>query len=163
PPHQDLWEIKTQAPSEIRGEFQPIATSVPGIEICEVFPRLARLMNKVVLIRSVVGAGDRHEAVQCHTGWTPASLQSVGGRPSLGAGASRLQGVVDPAMPPFVGLAGRTQHRPWSDSGASGFLGPAHAPFRPDGPALAKMKLQLSTDRLANRRRLLAGFDQLRR
>src|SRR4051812_35799606 len=39
PPHQDMWEIKTEAPREIRGEFNPIATSVPGIQICEVFPR----------------------------------------------------------------------------------------------------------------------------
>src|SRR5579871_2439093 len=46
PPHQDMWEIKTEAPEEIRGEFQPIATKVPGIQICEVFPRLASLMDK---------------------------------------------------------------------------------------------------------------------
>ena len=42
PPHQDLWDLKTQAPKEIRGEFNPIATNVPGIEICEVFAKLAR-------------------------------------------------------------------------------------------------------------------------
>ena len=47
-----MWEIKTEAPREIRGEFNPISTSVPGIQICEVFPRIARLMDKVVLIRS---------------------------------------------------------------------------------------------------------------
>jgi hypothetical protein len=163
PPHQDLWDIKTDAPVEIRGEFLPIATCVPGIEICEVFPRLARLMNKVALIRSVVGATDRHEASQCHTGWLPDSLQSVGGRPSLGAVVSRLQGPVDPAIPPFVGLAGPTQHRPWCDPGSAGFLGPGHAPFHPDGPALANMKLRMSTERLADRRRLLASFDRLRR
>src|SRR5580704_19151270 len=52
PPHQDMWEIKTDAPAEIRGEFKPIATSVPGIDICEVFPQLAGMMNKAVVIRS---------------------------------------------------------------------------------------------------------------
>src|SRR5713101_6711274 len=62
PPHQDMWEIKTEAPAEIRGEFKPIATRVPGIQIGEVFPALARLMDKAVVIRSVVGATDRHEA-----------------------------------------------------------------------------------------------------
>lgn len=41
PPHQDMWEIKTEAPAEIRGEFSPIATNVPGIQICEVFPKIA--------------------------------------------------------------------------------------------------------------------------
>src|SRR5262245_59043327 len=162
-PHQDLWEIKTEAPSEIRGEFKPIPTKVPGIQICEVFPRLAQLMDKAVVIRSVVGATDRHEAFQCFTGWTPDELRTIGGRPSLGAVVTRLQGSVDPAIPPFVGLAARTQHVPWSDPGAPGFLGPAYAPFQPDGPALANMRLRISTDQLADRRRLLASFDQLRR
>src|SRR5690349_9853928 len=51
PPHQDMWEIKTEAPSEIRGEFQPIATNVPGIEICEVFSGIAKRMDKCAVIR----------------------------------------------------------------------------------------------------------------
>ncbi|TMQ32038.1 MAG: DUF1501 domain-containing protein, partial [Planctomycetota bacterium] len=53
PPHQDMWEIKTEAPAEIRGEFKPIATKVPGIQICEVFPRIAARMDKFAVIRSV--------------------------------------------------------------------------------------------------------------
>src|SRR5437588_1288651 len=69
PPHQDMWEIKTEAPNEIRGEFRPIATNVNGIQICEVFQRLSRQMDKCVVIRSVVGASDRHAAEQCMTGW----------------------------------------------------------------------------------------------
>ena len=143
PPHQDMWEIKTEAPAEIRGEFKPIATKVPGIDICEVFPQLAGLMDKAVVIRSVIGAADRHEAFQCNTGWHSDSLQSIGGRPSMGAMVSKLQGAVDPAIPPFVGLAARTQHVPWSDPGSFGFLGPAYAPFQPDGPAMANMKLRI--------------------
>src|SRR5215472_4803642 len=51
PPHQDMWEIKTEAPAEIRGEFKPIATRVPGLQICEVFPRIAAIMDKCVVIR----------------------------------------------------------------------------------------------------------------
>ena len=70
PPHQDMWEIKTDAPKEIRGEFQPISTAVPGIQIGETFPRIAAMMDKCVVIRSVVGCVDRHEPFQCHTGWT---------------------------------------------------------------------------------------------
>ena len=54
PPHQDMWEIKTEAPKEIRGEFKPIATRVTGIQIGEVFPRIASLMDKFAVIRSVV-------------------------------------------------------------------------------------------------------------
>src|SRR5688572_5581421 len=56
PPHQDMWEIKTEAPSEIRGEFKPIATKVPGIQIGECFPKIAASADKFAFIRSVVGA-----------------------------------------------------------------------------------------------------------
>src|SRR5437660_47125 len=82
PPHQDMWDIKTEAPREIRGEFSPIATNVPGIQIGEVFPKIASLMDKCVVIRSVVGASGGHDAVQCMTGWPMNSMVAMGGRPS---------------------------------------------------------------------------------
>ncbi|MFK7821247.1 MAG: DUF1501 domain-containing protein, partial [Planctomycetaceae bacterium] len=69
PPHQDMWEIKTDAPREIRGEFNPIATSVPGIQIGECFPKLASMMDKLAVIRSVVGCSGAHDAHQCLTGF----------------------------------------------------------------------------------------------
>ena len=164
PPHQDMWEIKTEAPAEIRGEFKPIATKVPGIRICEVFPRIAGLMDKCAVIRSVVGATGGHDAVQCMSGWTMRDLRPLGGRPSLGAALAKLQGPVDPSVPAFVGLAKRTQHVPWSDPGTAGFLGPAYKPFTPDGPGMANLKLNgISLDQLADRKRLLASFDALRR
>src|SRR5713101_272703 len=65
PPHQDMWDIKTEAPAEIRGEFKPIATSVPGIQVCEVFPAIAARMDKFAVIRSVIGATGGHDAYQC--------------------------------------------------------------------------------------------------
>jgi hypothetical protein len=164
PPHQDLWDLKPDAPREIRGEFSPIRTRVPGIQICEVFPRLASLMDKAVVIRSLVGATGGHDAVQCMSGWPMSSMANLGGRPSLGAAVSRLQGPVDPAVPPFVGLAARTSHLPWSDSGRPGFLGPTYAPFKPDGPGMANLRLNgVSAERLADRRRLRTSFDALRR
>ncbi len=164
PPHQDMWEIKTEAPAEIRGEFKPIATAVPGIQICEVFQRIAASMDKFAVIRSVVGASGGHDAYQCTTGYAKTSLAGLGGRPSIGAVAARVQGPVDPSVPPFVGLAERTKHQPWSDPGRTGFLGSAYAPFTPDGPGLANMKLNhMSLPQLADRRRLLTSFDSLRR
>src|SRR4249919_615141 len=60
PPHQDMYDIKTEAPSEIRGEFSEIATSVPGIRICELLPGMAKMADKLVFVRSLVGAKDRH-------------------------------------------------------------------------------------------------------
>jgi hypothetical protein len=164
PPHQDMWEIKTEAPSEIRGEFNPIHTRVPGIQIGEVFPRIAGLMDKCAVIRSIVGASGRHDLVECNTGWAFNSLQPLGGRPSIGSVLARLRGPVDPSVPPFVGLAAPTTHKPWSDSGQTGFLGPAYGPFKPDGPGMEDLTLNgITTDRLDDRRGLLSNFDSMRR
>ncbi len=164
PPHQDMWDIKTEAPREIRGEFNPIATKVPGIQIGETFSRLARIMDKCVVIRSITGSVDRHDPIQTMTGYTPGTLRSLGGHPSFGAAIAKIQGQVDPSVPAFVGLARPTQHRPWSDAGQVGYLGPAYAPFKPDGEGLADMRLNgMSVDQFGDRRKLLTSFDQMRR
>lgn len=164
PPHQDMWEIKTQAPKEIRGPFQPINTKVTGIQIGEVFTRIAARMDKCVVIRSLVGAPDRHDAIMCQSGWPHASLAPLGGRPSIGAVLSRVAGPVDPSVPPFVGLAEPTKHVPWSDPGKTGFLGIAHAPFKPDGEGLSNLKLKgISVEQLNNRRKMLSAFDGMRK
>ncbi len=63
-----MWDIKTEAPPEIRGEFKPISTKVPGIQIGECFPKIAGLAHKFAFIRSVVGARGGHDAIQCTTG-----------------------------------------------------------------------------------------------
>lgn len=164
PAHMDMWDIKTEAPSEFRGQFNPISTNVPGIQIGEVFQRLSGLMDRSVVIRSLVGAPDRHDAILCQTGWPHDSLRTMGGRPSIGATVARVQGPVDPAVPPFVGLARPTQHMPWGDCGQHGFLGPAFGAFKPDGPGMANMTLNgITTDQLADRQQLLTSFDNLQR
>src|SRR5947208_1196087 len=163
PPHQDMFDLKLDAPAEIRGEFSPIKTKVQGIEICEVFPKLAQVMDRCAIIRSVVGATDRHDGFQCMTGWLPKDLASLGGRPSLGSVVAKIQGPVEPSVPPFVGLAEPTKEIRWSDSGKPGFLGPAFAPFKPDGEGRQNMKLNgLTLDQLRDRRKLLTGFDRLK-
>jgi len=69
PSHLDMYDLKPDAPAEIRGEFQPIPTRVPGIEICELMPRLADMADKLALIRSLVGFRDDHNTHWCSTGW----------------------------------------------------------------------------------------------
>lgn len=164
PPHQDMFDLKMEAPSEIRGEFKPIGTNVPGIEICEEFPRLAKMADKLAFIRSIVGATGRHDAVQCLTGRTLKNMPS-GGWPSMGAVLSKLKGAADPSLPPFVGLAPKCGHDEWGDCGTPGFLGPAHAPFKPfRGASQADMTLNgIDLSRLDDRRALLASFDRFRR
>ena len=88
PPHQDMFDLKMDAPREIRGEFKPISTNVPGLQICEEFPRMAKMMDKFTLIRSIVGATGGHDAEQCMTGRSnrnqppgrPALVHGLGGR-----------------------------------------------------------------------------------
>ncbi|HUY90909.1 MAG TPA: DUF1501 domain-containing protein, partial [Pirellulales bacterium] len=130
PPHQDMIDLKPEAPLEVRGEFSPIATNVPGIEICEHLPRLAAMSDKLAFIRSVVGSEGQHAAFQCLTGRTQAA-QPQGGWPALGSVVSKLQGATQPAMPPFVSLTPKMITAPWANPGNPGFLGVAHAPFKP--------------------------------
>ncbi len=163
PSHQDMFDLKMDAPREIRGEFQPIATSVPDIQICEHLPKLARLMDKCALIRSIVGANGDHYAVQCLTG-RDHKTPPPGGWPCLGSALSKLAGPINPTIPPFVGLSPKMGHVPWSDNGQAGFLGVAHAPFKPSGAGQDDMVLNgITLDRLADRRNLLASFDNFRR
>jgi hypothetical protein len=88
----------------------------------------------------------------------------MGGWPSMGSLLARMNGPVDPSVPPFVGLAAPTQHRPWSDSGAPGFLGTPFQAFRPEGDGMADMKLAgINQDQLGDRKKLLTSFDRMRR
>jgi hypothetical protein len=162
PAHQDLFDLKPDAPSEVRGEFNPIKTNVPGIEICEHMPRLAKMMDRFALLRSVVGARDEHSANICTSGYTEAETRQTHA-PVLGAVLSRLQGPLHPTVPPFLNLAPRTQHMPYNDPGP-GFLGVGHGALQPNGPLMADMTLkEVGLDRLTDRRRLLAGLDRFRR
>ena len=63
-----MYDLKVDAPAEIRGPFRPISTAVPGIEICEHLPQLAAIADKLVFVRSLVGARDSHYSYQCMTG-----------------------------------------------------------------------------------------------
>lgn len=164
PPHQDMFDLKTDAPLEIRGPHRPMRTNVPGIEISEHMPRCARIMDKLVPIRTMYGSpsGD-HDSFICYTG-RPVPKQPPGGWPSLGATLSKLQGQTDPGIPAFVGLAPKAGHPPYGSPGHPGFLGPAFSAFRPNGPGMEDLRLNgVTLDRLSDRRALLTGFDRFRR
>ena len=133
PPHQDMFDLKPDAPREIAGEFRPIETNVPGIEICEHMPRLAGMMDKLAVIRSICDAQSEHSAYQCYTGRNQRKAVPTGGWPSLGATVSKLQGPADPGVPPFVSLCYNTTHGPYNEPGP-GFLGVPYSSFQPMGP-----------------------------
>jgi len=161
PAHLDLYDLKPGAPAEIRGGFRPIATAVPGIHVCELLPRLATIMDKLVLIRSVVGGVDEHTTHRCFTGWPQAGPRPAGGWPSFGSVVSQLQGAVTPSVPPFVAAA--PMGGPWVDPGP-GFLGTAHTVFDSNtDTAPLTLRPALTLERISDRRALSASFDRLRR
>ena len=164
PPHQDMYDLKMEAPSGIRGPFQPIDTAVPGIRICEHMPMLAKVMDKCIPLRSVHGSPNgSHDSFICYTGHSFVN-QPPGDWPSMGAVASRLQGPVNVSVPSFIGLSPNTGHPPYGSPGHPGFLGISHGAFRPSGPSRANMKLNgVTLDRLGNRKQLLTSLDAFRR
>jgi hypothetical protein len=163
PPHQDMWDIKVDAPQDIKGPFNPIQTKVPGIDICEHFPRIASIADKMAFVRTVVGANGDHYAFQCLTGHDSRN-QPAGGWPAMGSVLSKVYGSKRRDMPAYVGLSPKMGHMPWADNGKPGFLGVSHAPFTPHGDGKDNMVLQgLTLDRLADRRNVLSSLDTFRR
>lgn len=170
PPHIDMWDLKPEAPAEIRGEYSPIQTNVPGMEICELFPKLATMADKFAIIRSLADSAGEHNAYQCMTGRRRSEQAPPGGWPAAGAWFSKLQGNANPAVPPHISLMYRCGNFGWGDAGDGGFLGLGHAPFKVvDREASAKrqtegMTLQgITLDRLQDRDSLRSALDQFRR
>ena len=113
PPHLDMWDPKPDAPREIRGEFSAIATKVPGIFVSEMFPKMAEIMDKFVLVRSLADSDGAHDAYQCMTGRRKGARQPPGGWPSGGAWVSKMKGQVTPAIPANVAMMYNTGNRTW--------------------------------------------------
>jgi hypothetical protein len=159
--HQDSFDLKPAAPKEVRGEFNPIDTNVPGIQICELLPNLAAVADKYALIRSIVGLRDEHSSFQTITGYAMNESQRDG-RPHFGSVVSRVLGATSPVVPAFVDLFPTMQHRPYNSPGP-GMFGPKFAGLKADGEDLLSMKLRfVSPGQFHDRRRLLDDMDHFR-
>jgi hypothetical protein len=162
-----MFDMKPEAPSEYRGEFRPIKTNVPGIEICEHFPRLAKMMDKFALIRSLADSDGDHDCYQCMTGHKRREQAPQGGWPMFGAWVSKFQGS-NPGVPANVALMYPTGNRTWGEPGTGGFIGPAHAPINlvakdPNAKAQNMILQGITLERLRDRDQLRQAFDQFRR
>ncbi|MCU0876911.1 MAG: DUF1501 domain-containing protein [Pirellulaceae bacterium] len=152
PSHQDMFDLKPDAPREFRGEFNPIQTNVPGIEICEHMPLLAQMADKYAVIRSLVGMFDDHSNFHTQTGFGRNDLRNIGGRPSIGSVVSRLQGPTGSGAPAYIAY----------NEGHEGYLGPVHKPYQPQGGDL-RLVGGMDEARLNSRTNLLASLDKIRR
>jgi uncharacterized protein (DUF1501 family) len=173
PSHIDTYDMKPDATAEYRGEFKPIRTNVPGMDICELMPLQAKIADKFTIVRNLrVLATDTHMPEELLSGFPfgpeggPASLKP-GKRPTFGSVVSKLHPANGTNLPPYVTLdMGRMPHgygRPASLEPA--FLGHAHQPFDPSasgGVANLGLAKGLTLDRLGDRKKLLGDFDKLR-
>src|SRR6185295_8491712 len=115
PPHQDMFDLKPLAPKEVAGPWRPIATNVPGFEVCEAFPRLAGMADKLAVIRSLVGNQADHDAIQVFNGHHPRKPTPSGGWPQFGSMVAKIQGPSDVTTPPFVSLCYTCTHGPYNE------------------------------------------------
>ena len=178
PSQLDMWDLKPLAPIEIRGDFRPIDTSVPGIQVCEHLPRTARVADRLAIVRSMShGEGDHLRAGYLSMTGGPmnrpivqASGMERGDRPHAGAVVAQALGQQQAMAPPFVmipefispvGVPRPGQH--------GGFLGAAFDPYLinsdpnlPDySPGAVAPSADVDNDRLSNRRELLSNVDRL--
>jgi hypothetical protein len=147
-----MWDLKPDAAREFRGEFNPIATNVPGLDICEHFPQLAKMGEKFAVIRSIVGSAGEHSNHQTHTAYHTRDLRNAGGRPAMGSVITKMYGEGREGAPAFVSYNG----------GEPGYLGPVYKPYEPRGGSL-RLVGGLTEERLDDRTNLLSSLDRIRR
>jgi len=164
PSHLDMWDLKPDAPVEVRGPFRPIGTAVPGIGICEHLPLQAAMADKFTIIRSMDASSSNHTPVTFQAGNPKAQRtndgKDGGGIPSMGSIAARFRGANAAAMPPFVALADSMV----ADVYGAGHLGHEYEPL--EGMKVTGrfgMPRGVDVARLQDRDRLRQEFDRLRR
>jgi hypothetical protein len=182
PSQIDTWDPKPHRPEMNRGPFAPIATSLPGVSICEHLPRQAAMMEKFTLIRSVDATGSNHEPNMVmqtgHLGAAPRVDPVKGPKwPAIGSIISRFRGANQPGMPAYVAFNKSPSHLAFA-----GYAGKAHDPFlgnraavlpeydlvgnelgRTTGGEMFQLVGGLSQERILDRSRLLGDLDDLRR
>jgi len=167
PSHIDMYDLKPNAPAEVRGEFKPISTNVPGIQISEQLPLQARMFDKLSVVRSAfhTNAGHGMGSQWMQTGYQATIEVNDNIYPSTGSVVAKLKGPNDPAMPAYVNLPRQVSF------GKAAYLGASFNPFSPDanpnepGFQVKNLKLPGRVDaaRLERRGELLKDLDTIRR
>lgn len=156
PSHIDTFDPKPEAPADIRGEFQAIETSVPGIRISEHFPRFAKLMQHAAILRGMSTLESDHKLAtyHLHTGYQ--NRAGAVSFPSLGALVAKELGKRDVALPNFITIGRGPQ-----EALTSGFLGPDQQPLTVNDPirGLDFIESAESAEKFSRQIELLQGFD----
>jgi uncharacterized protein (DUF1501 family) len=155
--HIDSWDPKPDAPIEYRGEFNTIATKLPGVRLCEPFPRQAELLDRLAVINGLRSVESDHFLSEVYTGLP----RSAGKRPAFGSIVSRLTRHDSP-LPPYVCLD-QDSHDDRFEFERPHYAGASHAPFRPYGDAIDNLAAPKLLDRLEDRRALLGELSKMQR
>jgi len=161
--HHDSFDMKPEAPAEIRGKYSPIASSVPGTQVCELLPRMARSMDRVTLVRSGAHNNDHHETA---TNWVLSGRfgSPFGDYPAIGAVAAHELGFAG-VLPPYVSIP-RNPSFTW-ELGKSAFLGGRFESFKTGDPNAENFSVKdvgdanLDSVRRNRRQQFLSTIDQL--
>ncbi len=164
PSQIDTWDPKPDAPPEIRGPYQSIATSVPGVRFSEHLPRQAKMMHKLTVIRSVDCSSSDHTPITLQAGNPYARRtnngQDGGGFPSMGSVAAKFRGPNAPEMPAFVGLADSWKADIWG----AGHLGHNFEPVKGNElPGRLALATGVDLPRLQDRSSLRQQFDTMQK
>jgi uncharacterized protein (DUF1501 family) len=170
PPHQDTFDMKPDAPAEYRGAFKPIRTNVPGIDICEHLPQLAKVTDKYSIIRSIAHkfadhGGGHKRFLTARDPKEPTGF--VNDYPMVGSMAAEVWKGKKAAVPNYVNIVDGGRQGIDVFSFGSAYLGPQTHPFAVVGdPSDAKFEIKNlsllpgTEDKLADRLSLLKGFDR---
>ncbi len=173
PPHMDMYDMKPDAPAEYRGEFRPINTTVPGIDVCEHMPLHAKLAHKFNIVRSIshqfADHGGGHKRFM--TGRDPKTpVDTVNDAPAVGSIVAKTREHQNNGVPNYVSLTDPGRDGVDVFAMGSAYLGPSYVPFSvPGDPSKADFKvpniapIAEISGRLDNRAALLSSFDKFRR
>jgi len=158
PSHVDTYDMKPDAPAEIRGEFRPIRSKVPGMPMCEMLPKQAKLADKFSVVRSATWQEPDHQRIEIFTGF-PKNQR----RPSFGSFVSRMAPDQNSGLPKFVSLQG--DNGEIAEAEQPLYVGGRHRAFTPAANGLKSLEVgkQVDLSRLRSRKDLLDTLDNLRR
>lgn len=167
PTQFETFDPKPESPVEIRGSFLPTQTKVPGVQFCELLPRLSSIADRFSVVRTLVGMENRHESFQCYTGRAGGGTEDgepAGGWPAFGSVISQLLGPGANGMIPYVDAAPKMSYGPYNNNGSHlqgnpswpGFTGFKHIPFTLEGEVKSDLVLHgIDLTRLNQRKSLL--------
>ena len=172
PTQHETFDPKPHASREIRGSYQPVNTRIPGVQFCELLPKLSQISDKFSVVRTLIGMKNRHESFQCYTGRPGGRSEDQepgGGWPGLGSVVSAVLGPSATGMPPYVDAAPKMRYAPYNNNGEHGtekvswpgFTGLQHTPFALESEVQSDLVLNgIDLSRLDDRRALHAAFSR---